>query len=107
MKIPVVSVVSFPALLERSFSWRTRGFTWCTEKFSSVLHLYSSHHLSYEALEVRVPELPHSGPHLPPALQPHVLLEVRFSDVVADRSEQVDKRGYAGQISKQFRPGRN
>ena len=105
MKIPVESVVSFPALLERSFIWRTRGFTWCTEVFISVLHLYSFHHLGYEALQVRVPELPHGGPHLPPALQPHVLLEVRLSDVVADRSKQVDKRGNAGQISKECKPG--
>ena len=35
--------------------------------------------------------LPHGGPDLPPVDQPHVLVEVRLPDVLADGGEQVDE----------------
>ena len=47
--------------------------------------------LRSEGLHVRVPVLPHGGPDLPAVDESHVLVEVRLSDVLADRGEQVDE----------------
>ena len=38
-----------------------------------------------------MPVLPHGGPDLPAVDESHVLVEVRLSDVLADRGEQVDE----------------
>ena len=66
-----------------------------------------SSHLGSEGLHIRVSVLPHCRPDLPPVDQPHVLVEVRLSDVLADGGEQVDEclQQVAGYFSLLVRTG--
>ena len=56
-----------------------------------VVVVVGSNHLCCKCLHIRVSVLPHGRPDLTTVDEPHVLVEVRLSDVLTDGGEQVDE----------------